>query len=152
MNELLAQIIKIKLKELLISIQYNYRDHIKKEDIAKEFKSICSRLTIRTKTNNKLTKKKKRKNINSNFSNIPIEERCEGRSWGKITEENGKKNYGYRCKNKKLSGSKYCYIHKFKLTHGNYMVEPDKYLKHHFITENKLREKREKKRKNDKKL
>ncbi len=151
MNEILAEVIKIKLKELLISIQSNYKEHISKEDIAKEFKLICSRLTLRTKLNNKSTKKKeKRENTNSYFTNIPSEEQCEGRSWGRITEENGKKIYGYRCKNRKLKDHKYCYIHKYKLTHGNFLVEPDKYLIHHFIVRNKLRDKREKKRKKDK--
>jgi len=147
MNKLLAEVIKIKLRELLISIQTNYKEYISKEDIAKEFKSICSRITLRTKQNNNKTKKKKKREvINSYFTNIPEDERCEGRSWGRITEVNGKKVYGYRCKNRKLKDGKYCYIHKYKLTHGNFLVEPDKYLKYHFIVRNKLRDKREKKK------
>jgi|APSaa5957512535_1039671.scaffolds.fasta_scaffold95772_2 hypothetical protein len=145
MNQLLADIIKIKLEELLISIRSNYKEHITEEDIAKDFRFICSKLTLRTKNiDNCLTKKKKIKNYkNNNFTNIPIDQRCQGRSWGLITEENGKKIYGYRCKSKKKEGSKYCYIHGIKLTHGNFLVEPDKYLKHHFEIRNKLRQKRE---------
>lgn len=146
MNALLADIIKLKLEELLISIHSNYKTHITKEDITKEFKLICSRLTLRTNINNpnNLTKKKKKKIIKK--INIPLDQRCEGRSWGLITEENGKKIYGNRCKREKIKGKKYCYIHNIKLTHGNFLEEPDKYLKHHFESEYKKINKRAKKK------
>ena len=147
MNKLLADIIKIKLEELLISIYSNYKKYIAKEDIIRDFKLICSRLTLKTRlTNNNLTKRKKRKKERKPY-NIPLDQRCEGRSWGSITEENGKKIYGYRCRSKKIPSGKYCYIHNIKLTHGNFMEEPDKYLKYHFESEHKLIKKREAKKK-----
>lgn len=147
MNQLLTEVIKIKLEELLTSIYFNYKEHITKEDIIRDFKLICSRLTLKTKTvNNNLTKKKKRKKKKKKPLVIPMDQRCEGRSWGAITEEKGKKIYGYRCKSKKILGSKYCYIHNVKLTHGNFLVEPDKYLKHHFESEHKLIKKRDEKK------
>lgn len=67
---------------------------------------------------------------------VPDEEhRCQGRIWGgedSVCLNDGKWNYGERCKNRKMDGSLYCGIHDKSLTHGNFFESPphDHYKKY----------------------
>lgn len=147
-KEIIDIIIIIKIKELLNSIQSNFKDLITDKNKEEEMKHIVENIKY-LKYDNKTKNKKDNTNIKNNKKkentkektikidyreSIEINDRCEGRIWGKITENNKKKNYGYRCKNKKQKNSKYCFVHNYKLTHGNILEEPDKFIKHHFET------------------
>ena len=58
--------------------------------------------------------------------------------------KSGKIIYGTRCKRPKQNKQKYCIQHNNNLTHGNYLQEPNDYLKHHFLKEYQLYIKKEK--------
>lgn len=157
MNIFIQEIIKIKITELVESIQSNIPTLMKKEDIEKEIDYIisCIKYKKTQKKNyiniNKKCNLNKDNNINYNSVNvknskikiphkiIPDNLRCCGRVWGPVKKkkEKGieKTIYGSRCKNKKIIGSKYCFIHNNKLTHGDFLIEPDKFIKEHFINE-----------------
>ena len=139
-KELIDFIIITKLEELLNSIQSNFKDLITTKNIEEDIKYIVKNITYskynnttKNTNNEKGNKNKKIKKIDYR-KNLEINDRCEGRIWGKITENNNTKIYGCRCKNKKQKNSKYCFVHNSKLTHGNFLEKPDKFVKHHFET------------------
>jgi hypothetical protein len=142
MNDLIEKIIKTKIHELLVVIQNNYPDQIKKGDITKEFDYIWSKINLKYITDSNFKDIVKiRKKFKKTLIKIPIKNRCEGRTWGEIKLVNGKYIYGERCKHKKMEGSNYCYIHRMKLTHGNYLKKPDKYIKYHYKKYSKINKK-----------
>lgn len=147
-KEIIDIIIITKIKELLNSIQSNFKDLITDKNKEEEINHIVKNIKYLT-YDNKIKKKKDNTNIKNNKKkenikektikidyrkSIEMNDRCEGRIWGKITENNNKKIYGCRCKNKKQKKSKYCFVHNYKLTHGNFLAQPDKFIKHHFET------------------
>jgi len=134
MDDLLNIYFKLKLMELLDTIQSNYSQYITKKDVETEIIYIMSKLKCKKISNNEFESifkiKKKKKKLNK--KEIPNEFRCEGRVWGPIKSENEKEIYGNRCRHKKTKNSKYCYIHNYKLTHGNFLEPPSRLLMHHF--------------------
>jgi hypothetical protein len=169
MNEFIKEIIKIKITELIESIQSNIPDLMTKEDIEQEIKYIIKCINYTKKTVNanakntvnanakntvnaktkktvnanaiKTLKSNKKVKINKNIKIISDSDRCNGRIWGIVRKVDGKDVYGSRCKNKSLINSKYCFIHNKKLTHGDFLEEPDKFIKEHFINERPKKEK-----------
>lgn len=135
MNQLIENFFELKIKELLDTIQTNYEEHITTNIIDNELKYIKSKIKFKLLSEKEfnIIYPKKSKNKKKNKLIIPSDLQCQGRVWGKITMDKDKnKIYGCRCKNKKIKNSNYCYIHNYKLTHGNFLKPPDKYIKYHF--------------------
>lgn len=145
MNDFIKEIIKIKITELVESIQSNIPNLMTKEDIKKEIKYIIKCISYNKKTPNENAKmivgSNNKVKIKYNKKIISDINRCNGRIWGIVKKVDDKDVYGSRCKNNSLKNSKYCFLHNKKLTHGNFLEEPDKFIKEHFINERPKKEK-----------
>ena len=147
-----------KIYDLLKSIHQHYPNLFKKVNINKELKIIIDNINLFNLDSKRIIKKhvdKKNKLILAKRSNIirnklktncklvdknnkitksKINEvnRCQGRVWGNIIIHNESIIYGNQCKNRKSKNSDYCFIHKNKLSHGNYFTKPNIMIKNHF--------------------
>jgi hypothetical protein len=125
---------KIQCIKLLHSVALQYKipkDIIKTEtdNIIKEIESLHIKV---------ITKKHRR-----TPKQVPLKkDRCCARVYSRnklISLKGNKLLYGGRCLRKSIKDSNYCKQHNSNLTHGNYLQEPDSYIKKHFLTDyNKL--------------
>lgn len=131
--KILAKYQCIKLLES-VSTSYN----IPKDILLKERENIIKQID-ELKIN--ITYKKRKEYRKKDNSTDNLNNRCCARVYSpnnliSINEDNDKLIYGSRCARKITSQStKYCKQHKYALTHGNFLEEPDTYIKKHFITD-----------------
>jgi hypothetical protein len=145
MNVFIQEIIKIKITELIESIQSNIPNLMTKENSKKEIDHVINCIKYKKMQNTRQkckidTKKKNKIKIKKNNAEIPDNLRCSGRVWGPVKKIKEEIIYGSRCKNKKINNSNYCFLHHKKLTHGDFLKEPDKFIKEHFINERPKKE------------
>jgi hypothetical protein len=127
----LAQYQCIKLLQTVAS-SYKIPDDI----VAKERENIIKQIN-NLQVN--ISYKKRKEYTKNNITSDDLNNRCCGRVYSannliSIDETTDKLIYGSRCARKITSpNSSYCKQHNMSLTHGNFLEEPDKYIKNHFI-------------------
>ena len=158
LNILIENIIKDKIKNILIIINKLYPLKFKEEFIHSEINYIFNHIKLNTKTNTKTNTKlnivkKEKKNLQSI-------DRCNARCWSSyiydrtnlskvvnisnnfkvndfkdinIKKFNTQYIIGLQCKKEKCKNSEYCKLHKTHLIHGDYNVLPSQEICYHFM-------------------
>jgi hypothetical protein len=135
-NDLFKILAKYQCIKLLQSVASSYK--IPNEVVLKESENIIKQIDDLTVN---ITYKKRKEYTKKNINTNDLNNRCCGRVYSvnnlvSLDEVNDKLVYGSRCVRKITSSDTiYCKQHNMSLTHGNFLEEPNTYIKNHFIVD-----------------
>ena len=149
-DDLFKTLAKYQCVKLLQSVASSYK--IPYEVVLKERENIIKQIdNLKVHITYKERKAYRKKETNPN----DLDKRCCGRVYSvnnlvSLDKVNDKLVYGSRCARKIISpGTKYCKQHNISLTHGDFLEEPNTYIKNHFIIDYIKNIKKNKKDDND---